>query len=1697
MKASSPASNGPAGAYFEACIGASYMLSMLIGAEPRGLPATVIDRIKLQRGSEGHPLDDVIVYAHGFDGKPAVIEIQVKRSISFSPTDPIFQKVVEQIYRASRKSEFEMSHYELAIATAQSSRQIDGAYQDILRWAREIGDASTFMARINRPGSSSNTIRTFVNTFRSNLILAGASEGDETVWRLLRKLQILIFDFNATGSATVQLEKEYAIRLLHPEDNHRAENLLTTLRTFSLQIAADGGERNRSELMDELMKQSFRFSGERSYTFARDVLTEASNNALADISDRIGDITLTRYERLADIRAALDIGYRYIEIRGETGVGKSALLKHFAEQIAIEGRIIVLNPDRTLPGGWAGMRTALKFAGTARDLLIDLALQGGTGIFIDNLDFYNKEGRSLIIDLLRAAAKVPGIFVIVTARNNFGKDEQNWLPEEALKTLGVADPIWIDELNETEIKEIKYAAPALASLLTNTHPAREVIRNLFRLAYFAKEPKDAKIPLSEVEMAQQWYETADGVSRDNKREAQRLLRTLSEKALDGPRIMDVQEYSSNMIDELIRRDVLCDLGNDRVTFRHDIFREWSIANLLYFDWSKIDLLHLDRPAAPDQARGVELASRMSIETSKDCKIWKSWLERFSKDGVHGTWRRAVLLGLVRSEVGYRLLPQASDFLLNNDAVILCELIRIMMAVDVLPASQVFAKYGVPLEKIPKALNVPVKPSWICLISWLLVIDKNVPQAAISDIINFYIAWCEGLLGKGPNTPLVLQSLYRWLRQVEMIRRFENLDQKKKIFGSELDREISEIVELNLRNVFLLFCDQVPELAMEYLESLCERHPNDDAVISILKCSGVLAQVAPTKLARLTVTTLIQSKSEAGNSLGIFNEPFASHDYIFFPPSPLKGPFLDLLNYAPEHGLPLIHQLIEYGLSFNNDDEGTDKDKLEIIFQNDRRIFSQKRSYGWSRGWGRYNTITSALMALEVFAHHRIEAGEPFHIVLEDVLGPIDSSAAYLLVAVDLLISHWPKSCESAIPFLSCPELLILDRSRKFQDNLKYPENFFFGIQQDDAIGIAALDSLRKRSSRYYTLSDLIGLYAISGPIDLREAFRINLIRLSEELGPPDDNMNLQNPKLMVAHALNLVDPANWNVLSIQNVDGTRELSPEYKPPAAEKRHFVALQEDLKKQSKNIDMRDRLELAIANPTSSSSEFAEEVVKWVQNANTNTEEELNKKEVSKHTMVSAAMIAIRDGSEEFRLKIKEWALDIFRKALRVTGNSVYRLSIGVHTYTKATAFIGLINLSKDRIANREVQDILEAVASGNPEIAHALSVTATMIASIDEDLPRSILRCALASCIWPRRNFFTTEDEAIAHLKQNREQIQAVVDAELAWLANKDIEPDWPQFPLEVIQSQQLSHNRTWEDLSLPQRNESNKYTDHRAAALWILSCQSLVDIVKRPWLWNIIRAYASWTVDSNNGGTALVGLREWNDAYFNLLGRCLPESKGFSLSLICSLPEESFFDVITRFLQSIDEAYFRKSGLQESIATNIRAELAKHLMVSNGWKRLGNKGSHGIETRIASAIAVFFFNDRVLLETPKCYLLPEAIDHIDLFLPTLEELVLNGPSPFVADVTLNLLEVSPRYKHLSFILKASKTWVKMFPSDSSFWVDYGVGRRVSAWIEEVLRQNPTLLNTEKRLQIDVDQLVVCLINLGVPEAGRLEKALSPH
>ena len=79
----------------------------------------------------------------------------------------------------------------------------------------------------------------------------------------------------------------------------------------------------------------------------------------------------------------------------------------------------------------------------------------------------------------------------------------------------------------------------------------------------------------------------------------------------------------------------------------------------------MDRLPFDRPTTPDLARGLELAARMRLEPAADSTSWQSLMERFSRENVHASWRRTILLAIVRSEIAGELLSVEREFIFTE------------------------------------------------------------------------------------------------------------------------------------------------------------------------------------------------------------------------------------------------------------------------------------------------------------------------------------------------------------------------------------------------------------------------------------------------------------------------------------------------------------------------------------------------------------------------------------------------------------------------------------------------------------------------------------------------------------------------------------------------------------------------------------------------------------------------------------------------------------------------------------------------------------------------------------------------------------------------------------------------------------------------------------------------------------------------
>jgi len=728
-----------------------------------------------------------------------------------------------------------------------------------------------------------------------------------------------------------------------------------------------------------------------------------------------------------------------------------------------------------------------------------------------------------------------------------------------------------------------------------------------------------------------------------------------------------------------------------------------------------------------------------------------------------------------------------------------------------------------------------------------------------------------------------------------------------------------------------------------------------------------------------------------------------------------------------------------------------------------------------------------------------------------VLNGANTPAAYLLLAVDLVLSHWPVSLHAAVPFLGCPELLCVDRQRVAHDNFEYPD--FLGLRalEKEPNGLVRLDDLKRRPSRRLSLDQLIGQYAVSEDAELRERLTQLLRRAAERLGPPGDQSDLSDPRLMAVHALNLVDTANWGEVPCTLPDGTPHTAYEYQAPEAEARHFAALQEAAQGRSSDTNMQLAVGFVLDDPPRSSSKFAAAAVEWAQRAETarHCDDHGKDDETMRHrAIVAAATIAIRDGDAELKTKAELWVRRIFARTLQSTEDRVLRFRSELRYNAIGTAFVGIAHLVKESASPDDVRALLELAGRDDPAAAHGFGASVHVLAQIDERLPRSLLRCALTAAIRPRHTWNESNEEMRLRSESREHAVQAAIGAELQWLANQRSEPNWPEFPSEMQRPRSPivlpgSRHRRGRPVAVAEDLESDYYVDYQGAALWLCQIARLGSAVSHPWMLEIARTYSSWSATANGAGLEAddeisSSPREWNDAYFNLLANCLPvvaltDVDKLALEPIRSLPDESFFDVVTIFQKSVDAVYFNDRGLDDTAAQHIRAALADRLTASRGWKRVGTGRLGSIETHIGPAIGVLFFNDYGLLTPAKCYLLPEAISRIQPFLAELETLVSGAPSLFVALVTLNLMEVAPKGAHAPFLIAAAESWLERFHSESEFWVDHGIGRRVCLWIEAVCRE-PSCQLTGDPLRARTVRLIAALVNLGVAEAKQLEEAL---
>lgn len=1680
---SSPASRGAAGAYIEGELGALYLLALLTGNRAPGLPDERVMSLRFQGIEQGFKLDDLIIKGVGASGD-ALLEIQSKRDIQFSPKDAVYKDIAHHI-ASSTIGDVPAERHLFGIATQRTSRKISGAYQDVLGWARSTATADDFFKRLAAKGVANDDMRAFVTTTRAHLVAGGVADDDEAIWRLLRRMLILEFDFEASAPIARTYGLALARMALADEQTARAEALWSRLVDLSIQTGTRGGEVDAAALKADLVEADFKLAGEREYGPARARLAELAQNTLAHIGTSVAGVTLPRLAAVAALDDAVET-QRFIVVRGDTGVGKSWVLRHYAERVAARAPIMALDHEATPAGGWLPLANALGIPGSADAFLTDLAASGGAFLFIDGIDMVDDAGRQRTIsELLRAAAAIPGFKVIATARGAGASDAIVWLDDRIATALGGQQAIEVGALSDEEVAILIDQAPNLRMLLDASHPAAQLARNLYRLSRLLREPSAASVR-TEAELAQLWWTSADGAPATEVRPAQRILEALATAALKGAAGIDSAEDSPAR-DHLLGAQSLREVRRDRLDFYHDVLRDWAVGAYLAEDPSRLAGFDLTSPVSPRVARGVEAAARLVLETGKDASAWLDLLTHLSPPSAHGSWRRQAILALVRSEVAIDLLEKASASLLAEGGGLLTELSSTIVAVETLAAADIITLPDGSKVNLPRSHRTDVTGSSVVALRWVLAHAAEIPMPAIGAVVKlveiqtFFLNVLPSLAER------TARLLFDWLHQLDLRDTPVTIPgaEGRARWASDARRQTID----KLRLMAMLLGSFAPGALKAYLTAVTgdgDHHKMND----LRQSSSVIAPVAPAELAAMVQASLIEKKVDGRRRDRAMERAFSFADSDYLPPSPAQPPFLDLLNAAPAEGLTLIRALVEEAIAFRTNGREPGADGFMVDFGEGPRFFPWVWTYGWSRGSGNEYSAASGLLALEAWSQKRLDDGHPVDAVLADILGPEGSASAYLLIAIDVLLSHGTVARVPLAPFLASPELLAEDRTRQIHDQMGS------GLDtlrlKEEPKGPVRMADLRARPSRGYSLIETLPNFLADEPVG--NVLRTALAAAVETLEPYAAHATLSDAEFAGRYALNVLTPANW----FEREDGNLE----YRSPPDEAAHFAALEAKRSVSIQASEMEARISMALDGGEYATADTARDAVTYAEGGVPDSSD-TDALQSRATRLITTALLVARDGDDALLAAHEAWGREVIGIALEEKSDRGGGSRDTLRYNRPAIAILALIHLWA-RLGKTADRDALVALATRQDRAAApAVATAVTRILEIEPRLLKAMMRAAFAGMTWRWKSDEPGDEAPQAAFEAERAaRTDAAVTAELAWL-DGSAEPNWPAWTKERPNLRRARRIRVPGSVTPEEFDDALEtailQVDHRAAAQWLAIIES-APAGAIGWRQEIVSAYADWTGRMNGLGYAADAeisrdSNDWNMHFYAFYAERLldgdDEAFVADLPFVTDLPDATFGEVAQTVQHAADVLYFNHTSRAPARPVALREKLVTRLMTLNRWQSARDPAEARIDLESGGVIAKMLFNTYGMINGTHSYLPRAVFDRVDPFLPVLRPMLPGGQTVFVARCTMNLLLVAPRSRHIGFLLDAVEAWFGR-ASSPGLWIGAGVGREVVRWFEACVVDDPGLLAPAHPERARIDRALGQLVAVGVAEAHDLER-----
>lgn len=1058
----SPELTAGAGFTFENGVAAFYFVALLAETTAPGLGGRCTERVLLQQGPLGQPLDDLIVEARGADMQPYRLSLQVKREIVIGATasNKNFRDIILRAHETIAATSFTEGVDRVGAIVGTVADASLREFSTLCDWARFDACVDGFIQKLKTPGFAGDKLRYFDDVKKILADYVAADQLDIAVHRLLA--HFVLMRHAMVGEASIN-ESDAITRLadvLHSADRLRAADLWQALMGITRLGAGCAAALDRKTLIERL-GGAFRLRGASTMLASLTVIADEAKRAAAEIGDDVAGFTIERHECIADIKKTL-VNTRFVQISGLPGTGKSAVLKAMVSQELNLGPVLFLKSDRLMGNTWAQYATSIGInASDLEALLIEVGVTGAPILFIDGIDRVAQNCRGIICDLLNIlheSDKLVDWRVVVTLRDNGIEPVRVWLPRALVKQG--ASVINIEAFNDQEAKILAAQVPSLAPLLFNENSVKNIVRRPFFASVMVRNAIiNECIPTSEIQLASLWWEkggyAAEAASAFRR---QQVLVTLARKgAMSLGQRIGMLDLNPDALSELEADGIVRQVRRGQVArFVHDIYFEWAFLQLLVAhgdQWHEI-IQGVGEP--PALGRVVELLSQVEISEGE---TWQQQLEKLEQRGdIRSQWLRSWMVGPIGLPAFNNYEPAYNAAMLADGARRVAKLAVWIQAEKTRPNPAVLSGgvFGdLKLNERIRLADSLAWPSdaraWRRLCYWMLEHIDSISCEWWPDILAVFEVWQNAAANfDNPLSKQVVILCKEWVEDIDV--KYHGSGWPKD-YGKweQLSHDSVREIEGRLREMVLRSARTYPEQVLDYFRHLREldRMPRE-VFNETVSYGAILAEACEVQFVDFCLWAMKRPlpvdrrrrHRESINRWGDDNMDWeklaVSDDGCFFPCAPTREPFVSLFKHASLEARRLVRELANHATRAWRQLHRIDKSKgltpvpLQLEFPWGKQIFwGGTKQYLWSRGIGGPKAVVCGYMALEEWAFEEVKSGRSIDEVLRELITG-HNSCAVLAIAV-AIIMEWTHCSDVSLPILTCQRLWRWDIERFVKD----------------------------------------------------------------------------------------------------------------------------------------------------------------------------------------------------------------------------------------------------------------------------------------------------------------------------------------------------------------------------------------------------------------------------------------------------------------------------------------------------------------------------------------------------------------------------------------------------------------------------------------------------------------------------------------